>query len=217
MRGTVNHERRRVIIRGVSAFLIDTPSPLCREEAVTAIDHDQLVRALSHSDLCPTPAEAQGMLCGLICGGDPDPVSTWMSQLLPDAESGDLLRDEGRPALAELAGRTLAELEGGELGLTLLLPDDAQPLPERAIALHDWVRGFLYGWGMLGLSDSDASAETREILHFFIDGMMRMDLDRLDEDEEAEEALTVLSEHVRVSAMLIYQDRIAAHPSGPGR
>lgn len=215
MRGAVNQERRRVTIGGVDPFLT-APCPSTRpEEAVTTIDQDQLVRALSHSALCPTPAEAQGMLCGLVCGGEPDAVSTWTTQLLPEAGSGDLLLDEARRTLADLAGRTLAGLEGGELGLTLLLPEDARPLAERATALHDWVRGFVYGWGVLGLTDSDGSPQTREILHFFIDDMMRMDLDRLDDDEESEEALTWLSEHVRVSAMLLHQERVAARHAGP--
>lgn len=144
-----------------------------------------------------------------MCGGDADPESTWLRQILPESEAGDLLIEESREALAALARLTREELEASEFGFTLLLPDDTRPLAERALALYDWVRGFLYAWGTLDLSGAEPSAETREILRDFTD-VTRMDLDRLDEDEQNEEALTEVSEFIRVAAMLMYQERVVA-------
>ncbi len=149
-----------------------------------------------------------------MCGGDADPESTWLQQLLPASEAGDLQVDEGREALSELARLTREELEASEFGLTLFLPDDTRPLAERATALYDWVRGFLYAWGTLDLAGAQPSAETNEILRDFTD-LTRMDLDRLDDDEQNEEALTEVSEFIRVAAMMIYQERVVARVHSP--
>jgi uncharacterized protein len=93
------------------------------------------------------------------------------------------------------------------------LPDENRPLAERATALYDWVRGFLYAWGTLDLANADLSVETREVLRDFTD-FTRMDLDRLEDDEQHEEALTEVSEYIRVAAMLIHQERVVA-PDAP--
>ena len=175
------------------------------------IDDDRLARYLAAGELCATPSEAHGILCGLMCGGDADPEATWLEQLRPDAdaESGDMLIQEAREALRELARLTRKELEGSEFGLVLLLPDDARPLAERAMALYDWVRGFLYAWGTLDHTGAQPSAETSEILLDLTD-VTRMELDRLDDDEQNEESLTEVSEFIRVAAMTIYQERVVA-------
>jgi uncharacterized protein YgfB (UPF0149 family) len=195
----------------VVALQASTPAyrPVFREEVATNTDDDRLARYLAAGALCATPSEAHGILCGLMCGGDADPESTWLQQLLPAPEAGDVQIDEGREALSELARLTREELEASELGLTLFLPDDTRPLAERAMALYDWVRGFLYAWGTLEPADAQPSAETNEILRDFTD-VTRMDLDRLDDDEQNEEAFTEVSEFIRVAAMTIYQDRVVA-------
>lgn len=182
-----------------------------REEATTNIDDERIASVLAATELCPSPSEAHGILCGLICGGHPDAESTWLSQLAPaDADvEDDQDGRSGQQALRVLARATREELTGPELGLSLLVPDDHRPLAERATALYDWVRGFLYAWSLLG---ADASAPTGligEILRDFIQ-MTQMDLTQLDEHEENEQDLTELIEFTRVAALLIYQERVAA-------
>ncbi|HSO82037.1 YecA family protein [Thiocapsa sp.] len=188
--------------------------PVPREEVATNIDDDRLARYLAAGALCATPSEAHGILCGLICGGDAHPEATWLSQLRPESDAGDLQIDEGREALSALARLTREELEASEFALTLFLPDDTRPLAERAMALYDWVRGFLYAWGTLDHTSAEPSPETREILRDFTD-VTRMDLDGLDDDEQNEEALTEVSEFIRVAAMTIYQERVVARAPSP--
>ncbi|UHD14437.1 UPF0149 family protein [Thiocapsa bogorovii] len=185
-----------------------------QEEVATNIDDDRLARYLAAGALCATPSEAHGILCGLMCGGDADPESTWLQQLSLAPEADDLQIDGGREALSELARLTREELEASEFGLTLFLPDDSRPLAERATALYDWVRGFLYAWGTLDPAAAQPSAETNEILRDFTD-VTRMDLDRLDDDEQNEEALTEVSEFIRVAAMTIYLERVLARARQP--
>jgi uncharacterized protein YgfB (UPF0149 family) len=188
--------------------------PRPREEVATNIDDAQLGHYLAASALCPSPSEAHGILCGLICGGVADPESTWLSHLAPESDDGDLLLHEGRMALRALARRTFEELEGSELRFTLFVPDDTRPLAERATALYDWVRGFLYAWGTLGLDEADLAQQTLEIIRDFTD-VTRMDLDQLDEGEQNEEALTEVTEFIRVAAMLVYQEHVVARAASP--
>ncbi|EGV19269.1 UPF0149 family protein [Thiocapsa marina] len=219
MRRTVNRKGAHGIIRGRPGGRSPGPVPdftalFHREEVATNIDADRLAVYLAEGALCATPSEAHGILCGLMCGGDADPESTWLQQLLSAPEAADPQGDEGREALSELARLTREELEGSEFGLTLFLPDDTRPLAERAMALYDWVRGFLYAWGTIDLAGAPLSAETNEILRDFTD-VTRMDLDGLDDDEQNEEALTEVSEFIRVAAMTIYQERVVAPARSP--
>ena len=174
-------------------------------------DYDRIARLLGATELSASPAEAQGLLCGLICGGDPDARGTWMRQLIEDTEAQpgtDLLRDEGNADLKRVADRAFEEIEGPGMGLTFLLPDETRPLVERATAVYDWVRGFLFALGLLGVSEADLSPQTREIFSDFTD-LTRMDLDAVEDDEESEDALIEITEFIWVAAMLVYEERVA--------
>ena len=175
---------------------------------------------LESSALSPSPSEAQGILCGLICGGDPQPTQTWLQQLVPVADDAgsDLLASEARAGLAQLADRTLDDIEGPARGFTVLLPDETVPLEERATALYDWVRGFLFALGVLGVRPGNLSGEAQKVLGDFTQ-LTYLDLNALDEGEENEAALTEITEFVRVAAMLLYEERVLepASPEGCSR
>lgn len=176
---------------------------------VTDIQHDAVVHLLADSPILPTPSEAQGMLCGFACGGETDPVTAWLGQLLPREDGEDLAVGAARDALLPLGDATCRQLRDADCGLQLLLPDEDAPLAARAIGLYDWVRGFLYAFGIQGISDRDLSGQAREILRDLAD-LTRMDCDDLPDDEENEQALAELTEFVRVAAMLLYAELGAA-------
>ena len=56
-----------------------------------------------------------------------------------------------------------------------------------------------------GVKESDLSEQTREVFADFI-AITQLDLDRLGEDGDNEEALTELTEFVWVAAMLVYDE-----------
>jgi uncharacterized protein YgfB (UPF0149 family) len=185
----------------------------------TDIDYPTTARLVADSRLSVSASEAHGILCGLICGGDPDPRPTWLDllQLPPPAAEGDVLARERQQGLDALAHETLEQIHGAGVGLSLLLPDEDQPLRERATGVYDWVRGFLFSLGVLGISERDLSEQTREIFGDFTD-LTRMDLDALDEGEGDEEALSEIIEFVWVAAMLVFEERVSAPrecPRGP--
>ena len=98
--------------------------------------------------------------------------------LEPASGAADLPATELAAGLRDLARHTLAEIQGSGLGFTVLLPDESRPLVERATGLYDWVRGFLFALGLLGLAEPDLSAQGREVLRDFTN-LTRMDLDAL--------------------------------------
>lgn len=178
-------------------------------EVAMDIDCEEMSRLLEASALSPTPSEAHGMLCGVICGGDATPEQTWIDQLLPKTDANAPPLDAARDRLRSLVTQTQADIVSPDLGFSLLLPDESRPLAERATALYDWVRGFLYALGLLGVSERDFSAQTQEVLRDFTD-LTRMDLDDLEDSEENESALTDVTEFVWAAALLVHAERAGA-------
>jgi yecA family protein len=167
--------------------------------------YEHLERQLARVGLEFGAAEAHGLLCGLLCSGQKDAQQRWLDQLLEETADGDLLVNECRRALDELYRHTKSELHDPGLGLRPLLPEDNQPLHQRAIALSEWCQGFLYGLGLSGLDQKRLSTATRDALQD-LSQITRMDIKALDESEQDEEDLVEISEFVWVAAMLLFQD-----------
>lgn len=185
-------------------------SKICPREVemthLEEIDYQRITDSLTTSELYPSAAEVQGVFCGLLCAGDPEPEETWLSELLPTTPPEDLLVQEARRPLLTLAAGTREQLESDGPGLSLLLPSDELPLAERATAVYDWSRGFLFGLALAGLRESDLSEDVRAVFGDFA-ALTRMDLDDLDDSEDNEQALMEVVEFIRVAAMLIYEER----------
>ena len=207
-----------------------------------APDYDDLGRLLAVSALFPSAAEAHGVYCGLLAaapaqrGDDPEP--RWLSELLPsgadidarahpDPDRGEsnpsrqhaavdqhALVEQCRALLHDLAAHTRAELNGPALGFELFLPSDDRPLRERAMGVHEWTRGFLFGLGLAGVDAGGLAPQTREAFDDLLQ-VTRMDLDDLDDDEANEQALSDVTEFIRVAAMLLYEDASPPQKSPP--
>ncbi len=194
---------------------------------VTASSYAQLTRGLRDSPLQPSPAEAQGLLCGLLCARVPHAAARWVSEVFGgdegdrpgdksdpehDPASEDLLEDLP-PALRTLVRRTCAQFEGDDMALSLVLPEEDASLRERAEGIYDWARGLLLGLGLAGLRAENLSDQGREVLDNLLD-ITRLDLDGLDPkggpapevDEEEESALMELHEFLWVAARLLHED-----------
>ena len=176
------------------------------QQPATVIDYAELTRRLAASDLNPSAGEAHGILCAMICGGLPAAEESWIVELLEGTDDGDLLTQECRLTLQDLAARAREEIAGPGFALAPLLPDESSVLAERALALYDWSRGFLYGLGIAGIDPAKLSEQGREVLGDFA-AITRLDLDDLEDSEDNEEALSELVEFVRVAAMLVYEEQ----------
>lgn len=167
-------------------------------------DFEPLSDALSAAGVSVSPAEAQGLLCGLLCAGSENALSLWLQELTTD--------DACRGTLNPLFQETLEAFEGPGVGFELLLPDEDQPLKQRASALIDWCQGFLYGLGLAKAPLDGLSQETQEGLKDITE-VTKLDLDSLSDSEEEEIDLTEITEFIWVAAMLV-REELVHHPRG---
>jgi hypothetical protein len=168
--------------------------------------YPRLARQLAGADVDASPAEVHGIAVGLLCAGAADPFGRWERELLEDAEEGNVLAAECRRSLRALHERSTAELDDTGMGFAPFLPDDERPLAERALALRDWCAGFLYGFGIAGISpDRALSAEGREALRD-LGELTRLDAEHVADSEDEEGALVEIVEFVRVAALLIREE-----------
>ena len=155
-----------------------------------------------------SPAELHGLLLGRSCAGAGFEADGWL------ADAAHLLEvdpvDNVRNALIGLQEMVKGELTGEEVTVVLLLPTDDAPLTERAIALGEWCKGFLYGFGLnsAGLS---LSAEAKEVLGD-LDAISQVQ-DALEESEDGESDYMEVMEYLRVAPMLLFSE--LAKPQAP--
>ncbi len=87
-----------------------------------------------------------------------------------------------------------------------LLPDDDEPICERAAALVEWCEGFLFGFGMNGSADlSELSQEVREFVSDLKE-ITRMDASSPEDDEENEGALNELVEYIKIGTLILHEE-----------
>ena len=171
--------------------------------------YHELQNKLDSANASVDAAEVHGVICGVISSNMDFPVY-WFEELFDQAEEGDLLVADCRTKVESLYQTTISQIEDAGLGMQLLLPDDEQPVANRALAVSHWCNGFLYGLGLSDESFEDKlSDEAREALED-IASFTRMDTDSIEESEDEENALIEITEFLWVAAMLI---REALHNS----
>jgi hypothetical protein len=153
-------------------------------------------------DLSVDPSELHGSLCALRCGAAER--ANWLAEAMGD---DSVPPPPASSALGRLDAATVAQLAETDFGLQLLLPDEEQPVSERGEALVAWCRGFLGGVGLAGIEPL-LGEEAREALGD-VARIAESDVS-YDDPEADEEALVEIEEFVRVAALLIHGDCLAA-------
>jgi len=152
-------------------------------------------------------AESHGLLCGLVCREACPNAGDYLHELAamrlvvdPDAAL--------HAALTEAWQSTIAQFEDDEFAFSLWLPDDEEPLEDRAVALARWCSGFLAGLGSGGQLDA-LSQEAREAIGD-LQEIARAELSAPTGDaaqnEEDEAAYMEIVEYVRVVALVLRED-----------
>ena len=188
----------------------------------------RLAQGLQDSPLNASPAEAHGLLCGLLCLGVPDAEARWAREIMGAEAVPDPVADDDvwgledlPPALRLLARETRAQFAGDDLALSLVLPAEEASLRERAEGIYDWTRGLLLGLGLAGVKAEALSDQGRELLDDLL-AITRLDLDSLvrgtaeagageggiedEHDEEDESALMELREFLWVAVRLLHEE-----------
>jgi uncharacterized protein len=148
-------------------------------------------------------AESHGMLCGMLCNPEPFDGDAWLRHVLGYAPTQRLSDLPQTIALLAMVASTIRALKEDDFGFDLLLPDDADSLSTRALALGAWCRGFLSGFGLHG-AGARLNAEGREFLR---------DLDKIGQvsaleaqGDDGERAYVEVVEYARVGAMMLHEE-----------
>ena len=136
-------------------------------------------------------SELHGVMCGYLCAGatknDPD------------------LR---RAALALFGVYAISQQQMGsfDFQFQLLLPDENDPLAERAQALSEWCEGFTQGITLAGIDYNQLQEEDAQEALQHLTEFAQLDYHALQIEEEDEHALMEVSEYARMAVLHIHVD-----------
>jgi len=166
-----------------------------------ATEIKNLSRQLDAVNAGVSASEVHGFVTGWISSGTAwDSAAEVFEQALETTLQG---------ALAETVKQTADDVKAGladmDFGFQILLPEDENAINNRRVALSEWCRGFLSGFGLTGrYQDSELSDEVKELLTDFAQ-ISQVD-DDIPEDEENDSDLTEITEYVRIGAVMIFTD-----------
>ncbi|MGL5948393.1 MAG: UPF0149 family protein [Aeromonas sp.] len=169
-----------------------------------APDYATLSLAFSTHELMASATEAHGVLCGLICGGIALDDKSWRQPFNDLINDGSAPPAALKPLLEQTYQRIVADLVA-QKGVSVLLPNDDAPLDERLDAFVDWSQAFLAGFGVAAQELSHASEDLQEMIHD-IASITQVAAEFDQEDSENEAAFWVLYEHVRLGAMMAFEE-----------
>lgn len=173
---------------------------------------DHSLRLPSYSDFVESMAslflpgsvsELHGLLCGYLCAGATEQGGTYIRALVSKKETSK----EALLALFSLYSISQQQMNQLDLSFALLLPNDEEPLPDRARAFSEWCDGFIHGLVAAGiemdhLQEEDAQDALQHLTEF-----AEMDCESLDTDnEEDERALMEITEYARMAVIRLHGD-----------
>ncbi len=178
--------------------------------------YDDFVESLAVLSLTISVSELHGMMCGYLCAGDVEQGEAYMRALLGNK------KDEAsrKAALSMFSVFSISQHQISEynFGLELLLPDDEEPLLERAEAFSEWCDGFVQSLTSCGIeldefSEEDAQEALQHIIEF-----AELDTQSLEVDDEDESALMEVTEYTRMAILRLHGDLVSnARQGGQGK
>jgi uncharacterized protein YgfB (UPF0149 family) len=175
-------------------------------QAVIVPTHDTLSLALDQVQADCSAAELHGVMVGMLAGGARMNRSALMKSLEAHADVSTAFADEMIASLWQLQLKTLEDLGADDLLFQPLLPDDDDDLNLRVMALADFARGLLAGFGLAVQANNPALAS--EIVRETLQDIVNISqLDSVDEpDEESELAYAELHEFVRLGVIHLFEE-----------
>lgn len=176
-----------------------------------AASYVEIQRVLADERSMTDAAEAHGTLAGALCTTSSYRFEDWLQEILPEGRAQVI----STGALRGLYFLTTETLAGAEMSFEPLLPEEAQPLDERAAALSQWCVGFLYGLGSGSIQDlSKLPGEVGEVIRDF-DELTRVGVGVGESEEENESAYVELVEFVRVGVQLVFEELESLRAQAP--
>ncbi|MBM7037915.1 YecA/YgfB family protein [Vibrio ulleungensis] len=164
--------------------------------------YQQIAQELSQQSLAVTPAEMQGLLIGMICGGVTTSEATWQPMLFDYTNDG-----MGWPMSALNYANTVFDFASNELGdgsfeLSMLLPD-GDDLMTYADAVTEWVNHFISGVGLANAKLNKLPADVKEAMGD-LEEISKLGIDENDDLEEQADLLEQVLEHVKACVLTVY-------------
>ncbi len=159
--------------------------------------------ALMDAQLEIEVTEVHGVICGLAAGGCANDVSAFMPNLVNILNAGEQFGSDVGQWLVELFGLVSEQFRGMET-LDLPFEDRITSGQEAAYYLTMWAEAFLVGFGC-SCGRQELSDSGRELVDE-ISEFARVEAEEVSSEEELEEILTTLTEHLKVCAMSLYAD-----------
>lgn len=167
-------------------------------------DYQTFVESIAALTLQITASELHGLLCGYLCAGADRQGESYVRALLQNKSN-----PESRNALLSLFSVfsiSQQQISSFDLEFSMLLPQEENPLHERAKAFSQWCEGFTQGLTLAGvdadhLYEEDAQDALQHLVEF-----AELDYDSLDVDEDDERALMEVTEYARMAVIRLHGD-----------
>lgn len=146
------------------------------------------------------------MIHGLFGHGFVVETGRWQQQMSDYLASGELLPDPALEGLEQLMAFTQKDYQPDSFSIDLIKPEDDYPLHERAKAIGEWCQGYLVGYGLVAAgADEKLEGEAKEAL-VDLGEISQIDFEMSEpDDEELEKAFVTICEHIKMSALLLFQ------------
>ena len=173
---------------------------------IYSVEFDDLAHSLISLHAATDAAEAQGLLCGILCAQGRVDQSSWTAQVLGEGlTNGDISLTELRQQLDTLYQESMQSLYDEDYGFKLYLPEDEVTLQERIEAISEWCQGFLFGFSIRSLEE--ISDEIREEIEALIEDFVevtRLEVESGDDEGEDEQSFMEIEEYIRMGVIYIF-------------
>ncbi|MFI4954903.1 MAG: UPF0149 family protein [Gammaproteobacteria bacterium] len=163
---------------------------------------------LLESHIFIEPAQAHGLLCGLLVCNPNTRVESWVMLTSDDEKLWNKLPAETQREFTLIYDASVKELRDPDYRFELLLPPDEEMIAERAHAIGLWCKGFVTGveeygnylGGLLGKAQEDVEEALNDL-----QAIAEVD-HKVKAYEEQEKALTAVIEYVRIAVLLVQRE-----------
>lgn len=152
-----------------------------------------------------SPSELHGLLVGHLAAGARLQPTVLLQNACELMDINSLAQENSKVVLLDIYQASCEQLEGVELDLELVLPDDEHEISQRAASLGLWCQGFLSGFGLYGKhTDASLSDEAKDALNDL--GQIAQISSELEEADEHEADLMEVQEYVRMAVLMMFTE-----------
>lgn len=169
--------------------------------------YDDFVESIAGLNLPISASELHGIMCGYLCAGADSQGESYLRALTGN-KNDEVHRQVGL-VLFSVYSVSQQQIANFAFEVELLLPDDNQPLADRAKAFGEWCEGFVQALTLAGIdADQFYEEEAQEALQHITE-FAELDYESLEVNDEDESALMEVSEYTRMAILRLHADLVA--------